>query len=150
MAKTTKKSKTSKNQLTLHGLVGSLSYWGSAARLMLVGMLVLIAFALNVTVISSSDFVNQEVLVLLYSLGILFVMDSAYVMIARSAPLNDRADRWVIMLADLLIASFFVIPSFFYVGDVYSTTLRIISPVIMLMILSVRVLLGLLFSKRGK
>lgn len=151
MRKTVKKSQSSQ-KLTLHGLLGSLSYWGSATRILLVSILVMFAFVLNVTVTSaaSSAFVNQEVLVLLYSIAVLFVADTAYVMVARAMPLNKKADRWMVMLTDIILASFFVIPSFFYVGEAYSTMLRVISPAIMLLVLSVRILLGLLFAKPTK
>lgn len=136
-------------ELTLHGLLGSLSYWGSMARLLLVGILVMVAFFLNITAIDSSSFVYHEVLVLLYSFALLLVLDTGYVMTARGLPLRPRVDRWILLGADLVVASFFVIPSFFYVSDSYGMTLRIISPAIVLAILTIRLLVGLLF-KRGK
>ncbi|NCU30287.1 hypothetical protein EOM57_00625 [Candidatus Saccharibacteria bacterium] len=139
-----------KESPTLHGLLGSISYWGTATRFLLVSMLVFIAFVLNISLIdvSSPYYVIGEAQVLIYALGILILTDLLYVMVARSKPLDQKLDRWVVILADIVIASCFIVPSFVSVAAVHATGLRVLSPIVALLVVGIRVLLGLLYSKK--
>ncbi len=143
-------TRSNKEPLTLHGLLGAISYWGTAARFMLVSMLVLIAFVSNIAFIevSSPFYVVGEVQVLIYALSILILTDLLYVMVARSKPLDAKLDIWVLILADIVIASCFIVPSFISVAAVYSTGVRVLSPIVALLVIGIRVLLGLLYSKK--
>ncbi len=141
------KTSQKKKALTAHGLLGALSYWGTAARLVLVSTLVIFAYALNISYDSSWQFVDSETLFLIYGLATILVLDAGYVMAARMEPVNEVLDRWVVMLSDLVVASFFVIPSLFYVSS-NSNILRVMSLFVALLILAVRILVGLLFAKR--
>ncbi len=149
MVKQLKKTDSQKNEkhLTAHGLLGSLSYWGTAARFVLVTVLLASAYLLNVSFVTDWRAVDIETILLIYGLGTIIVLDAGYVMAARALKLHPVFDRWVVMMSDLLIAAFFVIPSFFLVGN-YSMQLRVLSLIVALLIVSIRILVGLLFAKR--
>lgn len=138
---------TTKTSLTAHGLLGALSYWGTAARMVLVLILLGCAYLLNIAVQTDWRLVDSETIVFIYGLGTILVLDAGYVIAARALRLNQRLDRWVVMMSDILLASFFVVPSFFIVG-VYSDRLRLLSLFVALLIVSIRLLIGLLFAKR--
>lgn len=142
-----KKIATKKAPLTVHGLLGSLSYWGTTARVLVVGVLILAAFALNLTMATDAISFDAEVIFLIFGLGTLLMLDLGYVVAARTLPLNAIADRWIVMMSDLALAAFFIVPSLIQV-QVTSNKLRIVGLVLALLILAIRVLLGLLFSKR--
>lgn len=142
--KTTKKAKT---PLTAHGLLGSLSYWGTSARFMLIGILILFAFLLNLSGGNTAEYVDTEIIFLIFGLGTLLLLDLGYVTAARALPLNKRFDRWMVMLSDVMLGAFFVLPSLIQI-NVDGNRLRAVSLLIALFILSLRSLMGLLFAKR--
>lgn len=143
-----KKSKKKKpTKLTVHGLLGSLSYWGTTARFMLVGVLIVFAFLLNLVGDNTSQYIDSEILFLIFGLSTLLLLDLGYVVAARALLLNKTADRWAVMLSDLALAAFFVVPSFVQIGSA-GNRLRIVGLVAALFILSIRILVGLLFAKR--
>ncbi|HMR72558.1 MAG TPA: hypothetical protein PKD68_00965 [Candidatus Saccharibacteria bacterium] len=144
------KSPTKKKQpepLSVHGLLGSLSYWGTAARMVLMVVLLGCAYLLNISVQTTWQAVDMETMLLIYGLGTIVVLDTGYVMAARALKLNAVFDRWAVMLSDLLVAAFFVVPSLFLV-DVHATKLRILSLIFALLIVSIRILLGFILTKR--
>lgn len=146
-----KNVKTSeKSSLTVHGLLGSLSYWGTMARMVLVSVFVVFAYILNISM-GSPDwrYIDGETLFMIYGLATLVVLDAGYVMAARSLVLDKVFDRWFVLLADLFIAGFFVVPSLMPLGA-YSNRVRIMSLIVVLLVLSVRILIGLLYAKRKK
>lgn len=133
--------------LTVHGLLGSLSYWGTAARMVLMAVLLGCAYLLNISVQTTWQAVDLETMMLIYGLGTIVVLDAGYVMAARALKLNAVFDRWVVMMSGLLIAAFFVIPSLFFV-DVNALRLRVLSLIFALLIVSIRILLGFILAKR--
>lgn len=133
--------------LTVHGLLGSLSYWGTAARMVLMAVLLGCAYLLNISVQTTWQAVDLETMMLIYGLGTIVVLDAGYVMAARALKLNAVFDRWVVMMSGLLIAAFFVIPSLFLV-DVNALRLRVLSLIFALLIVSIRILLGFILAKR--
>lgn len=145
MAKKTIVSK--KQKLTAHGLLGSLSYWGSAARFLLVGILIVFAFLINLSGDSSAQYVDTEIMFLIFGLGTLLLLDLGYVTAARALPLNRQGDRWMLMLSDLGIGAFFILPSLIQL-NVDGNKLRAISLLAVLFLLTLRSLVGLLFAKR--
>lgn len=145
MAKKTIVSK--KQKLTAHGLLGSLSYWGSAARFLLVGILIVFAFLINLSGDSSAQYVDTEIMFLIFGLGTLLLLDLGYVTAARALPLNRQGDRWMVMLSDLGIGAFFILPSLIQL-NVDGNKLRAISLLAVLFLLTLRSLVGLLFAKR--
>lgn len=142
----TKKTEA-KKPLTMHRLLGALSYWGTAARMVLMAVLLGCAYLLNISVQTTWQAVDIETMLLIYGLGTIIVLDAGYVMAARALKLNAVFDRWVVMVSDLLIAAFFVVPSLFLV-DVHATKLRILSLIFALLIVSIRILLGFVLAKR--
>lgn len=143
---TEKKLKDSQ-RLTAHGLLGALSYWGTSARFLLVGILIAFAFVLNLSGDSSTSYVDTEILFLIYGLGSLLMLDLGYVTAARALPLSKVVDRWTVMLCDLALAAFFVVPSLVEIAA-DANKLRVISFVAVLLVISIRILIGLLFVKR--
>lgn len=144
---TEKKPKKDTRKLTAHGLLGSLSYWGTSARFLLVGILIVFASVLNLSGDSSASYVDTEIYFLIYGLSTLLLLDLGYVTAARALPLSKVADRWVVMMGDLALAAFFVVPSL-VVLTTNANRLRIVSLVGALFVMSVRILIGLLFAKR--
>ena len=142
-----KKLKKDTKKLTAHGLLGSLSYWGTSARLLLVGILIVFAFILNLSGDSSASYVDTEIYFLIYGLSTLLLLDLGYVTAARALPLSKVADRWVVMMSDLGLAAFFVVPSLVQISA-DANRLRVISLVGALLVVSIRILIGLLFARR--
>lgn len=146
-----KKSTTKRSEsITLHGLLGAVSYWGTATRFMLVSILVFVAFLANVAFVdvSSANYIIGEVQILIYALIILVTTDLLYVLVARSLPLEPKFDRWALIAADVVIASCFIAPSFLTIASAHSTGLRVMSPIVALLVVGMRILVGLLYSKK--
>lgn len=137
----------SKPRLTAHELLGSISYWGTAARLVLVGVLLAVIYFVNISVVTTWQAVDLETMLFIYGLGTIVVLDAGYVMTAKALKLNKTVDRWVLTLSDLVIAGFFIAPSIISVGS-YTTQLRVIMLVVALFIVSIRILVGLLFARK--
>jgi hypothetical protein len=134
--------------LTVHGLLGSLSYWGTTARFLLVSILIWFAFFVNIlSVNGGTSYVDGEIFMLIYGLATLFILDLGYVIAARALPLNKMADRWIVMMSDVLLAATFIVPSLVSVA-VDGNKLRAVSLVGVLLIVSIRILIGLLYAKR--
>ncbi len=142
---TEKKPKTTK--LTAHGLLGALSYWGTSARFLLVSVLIVFAFLLNLSGDAAVSYIDTEIILLIYGLATLLILDLGYVTTARALPLNKVADRWVVMLSDLALAAFFVAPSLVMMST-DANKLRVVSLIGALLVVSIRILFGLLFAKR--
>lgn len=144
---TEKKPKKDSTRLTAHGLLGAISYWGTSARFLLVGLLIAFAFVLNLSGDSSTSYIDTEIIFLIYGLSTLLILDLGYVTAARALPLSKIADRWTVMLSDLALAAFFVVPSLVQI-TADANKLRVISLLGALLVVSVRILIGLLFAKR--
>lgn len=142
------KSQSNKQSLTARGLLSSLSYWGTATRMVLVAILLCSAYALNISLQIHWDVIDIETMFLVYGLCVLFVLDIGYVMTARALKLNTRLDRWALVTSDVLLTACFVLPSFVMVSGVVPDKLRALTLFVALLIVSIRILLGLLFAKR--
>ncbi len=142
-----KSKKNTPSHLTVHGLLGSLSYWGTTARFMLVGVLIVFAFLLNLSGDSASQYIDTEIIFLIFGLGTLLMLDLGYVVAARALTLNKIVDRWAVMLGDLVLAAFFVVPSLVQIGA-SGNKLRVIGLIAALFVLAIRILVGLLFARR--
>ena len=139
--------KTDLPKLTVHGLLGSLSYWGTTARFILVSIFIVFAFVVNLARDNSASFVENEILFLIFGLATLLLLDLGYVVAARNLPLHIVLDRWVVMMSDLALAAFFVVPSIVQISA-DGNKVRIISLIAALLVVSIRALVGLLFAKR--
>lgn len=147
--KKTTKSSTKKPHLTVHGLLGAISYWGSTARLIILTVLVLFAFFLNVSIATTAAHFDSEIIYLIYALATVFILDVGYVMAARALPLSPVFDRWVVSISGLIVAGFFVIPSLITVST-YSLRMKALCILVVLLIISVRILLGLVLSTKKR
>lgn len=147
MSMTEKKQKKATKRLTVHGLLGSVSYWGTAARFLLVSVIIVFAFLVNLSGDSTTTFVDTEIVFLVFGLATLVLLDGGYVTAARALPLSPVVDRWVVMMSDLALAALFVVPSLIIVGT-DGNKLRVIGLLGALLLMSIRLLVGLLFAKR--
>lgn len=147
MLMTENKQKKTTPKLTVHGLLGALSYWGTAARFLLVSVIIVFAFLLNISGGSSTSYIDTEIILLVYGLATLVILDGGYVTAARALPLSPVVDRWVVMMSDLALAALFVAPSLIISGA-DGNRIRVVSLLGVLLVVSMRLLLGLLFSKR--
>lgn len=145
------KKKTKNSPLTLHGLLGALSYWGTATRFFLATFVSLVVFwiALSETNGTPAAF-SVEAIVLIYALGSLFLLDVGYVIAARALPLRRTLDVMSLVVADLTILCFYAMPKV-----TVAATTPLANPVSVVLIfavlvLALRLLSGFLFSTKRK
>lgn len=133
-------------RLTLHQLLVALSFWGSAARLLLVGFLVMVIFALRITNLDTT--ITWEAQVVIYVLGSFALLDIGYVMLARAFPLKKRLDVFCLLVLETLLAATYILPHLISVSALswFSNWLVLI----VLLTLAIRGLLGLLFSTKKR
>ena len=136
-------------KLTLHELIGALSYWGTAARVMLGSVVMGVAYLMNVTFDRTPAFFETETMLLIFGLGALFVFDFCYVMVARAKNIRrPTTDRITVMLVDMLITILYLIPSLAVVTTGAALGFRYALAGIVLLGLSIRILIGFLYSTR--
>lgn len=142
MAKQTKKQP----RLTLHQLLGALSFWGSATRLLLIAFLVIAIFILRITNLDTT--LTWESQVTIYILGSFALLDVGYVMLARAFPLKKTVDFLCLAALEILMAATYILPHIVNLRGLswFSNWLLLIA----LLALAVRGLLGLLFSGRKR
>lgn len=133
-------------RLTLHQLLGALSFWGSATRLLLMAFLVLVIFALRVTNLDTT--LTWESQVVIYVLGSFALLDIGYVMLARAFPLKKKFDVFCLTTLEVLMAATYILPHIIVVGGLgwFSNWLLLIA----LLALGVRGLLGILFTTKKR
>lgn len=148
--KVAKKASVEKKKLTVHGLLGSLSYWGTTARFLFVSVFIVFAFVVNLAGDSTPSYVDSEIMFFIVGLTTLLALDLGYVVAARGLPLNRRTDRWAVMIADLVLAGFFVAPSILHQVGPNGDKVRLAAILLALLLVSLRVLMGLLFTKRKR
>lgn len=146
------KKKTKKSQLTLHGLLTALSYWGTSVRLFLAVFVSIVVFAIALSETTGSlTAVSGEVIILLYVLGCVLLLDLGYVIIARALALRPRLDAASLILADIGLLGLYALPKV-----TVTTVTALVNPIgvallIVILILALRLLAGILFSpKRAK
>lgn len=142
--KTTKKSKNPR--LTLHQLLGALSFWGSTTRLLLVGFLVMAIFVMRLIYLDNT--LLWEAQVVIYVLGSFAVLDIGYVMLARAFPLRKKLDVFCLLTLEILLAATYILPHLISVGGLSWFSNWFI--LIVLLAVAVRGLLGLLFSTKKR
>lgn len=114
---------------------------------MLVSVLIVFAFLANLSGDSTSSYIDTEIIFLVFGLATLILLDGGYVTAARALPLSPVIDRWVVMMSDLALAALFVVPSLIIIGS-DGNKIRVISLIGALLVMSIRMLVGLLFAKR--
>ena len=145
----TKKQSAKKRTLTLHELLGSLSFWGTATRTLLFSFLAAIIFVVALSEAATYDAIDGEVVTLIYVLGSFVLLDFGYVLIARSYLLPKGLDLLALAAADIIIALLYIVPKIVVVPQETSVTNPLLYIVfIPIVCLSIRMLLGMLFGKR--
>lgn len=144
MATTTKKSQVP--QLTLHGLLGAISFWGTSVRLLLMAFLAGAVLAAHVIELPGSY--ETEIQAFIYIVGSFFLLDAGYVMIARALPLKKTFDMAILLVVDLIIGLGYIVPNFAHIPELaWSARWTIL---IVLFVLSIRALIGLLHPTTKK
>lgn len=142
--KVTKSSGNS--QLTLHQLLGALSFWGSATRLLLISFFVISIFALKLAYLDTN--ITWEVQVGIYVLGSFALLDISYVMLARAFPLRRTADTWCLLSVEIFLVAAYVLPYLIAVRGLSWFINWLL--LVVLFVISVRGLLGILFSTKKR
>lgn len=141
----TKKSR--KQPLTLHGLLGALSFWGTATRTMLFGVLWLAVAVVALSEATSAVWFDTEIMTAIYVLASYVLLDIGYVSIARAYPLMKQFDVLALIAAEVLLAALYIVPK---VVVSQSVVLRadplIFAFFVPVIVLSLRILVGLLVS----
>lgn len=147
-SKKTSHAKTSTQQprLTLHQLLGAVSFWGSATRLLLVAFMVAVIFVLKLNYLETT--LTWEVRVFIYIFGTIALLDIGYVIVARSLPLRRRLDLGVLLACESFLTLTYLLPNLIYVPTLARLSNWIIF--IVLLTLGVRALLGILFTTSKK
>lgn len=147
----TKKPSKKTSTLTLHGLIGALSFWGTAVRMMLFGFLAAAVFVVALSEATTEAMIDGEVLVLIYVLSSFLLLDFGYVLIARAYTLQRALDLLVLFVADILLALLYIAPKLVVTSDITVRTNPLLFVVfIPIIMLSIRTLLGMLFGRRGR
>ena len=147
----TKKSTKKTPTLTLHSLIGALSFWGTAVRTMLFTFLAAAVFVVALTEASTDAAVDSEILVLIYVLGSFLLLDFGYVLVARASTLQRAIDLLALFAADILLALLYIAPKLVVTNDISVRTNPLLFVIfIPIIVLSLRMLVGMLFGRRGR
>lgn len=145
------KKKTKTSSLTLHALLGALSYWGTATRFLLIAFVSVVVFLIALSETNgTASAVSGEAIVLIYALSSMLLLDTGYVMAARVLPLRRVLDTLSLVVADLTILLFYTIPKV-----TVATSSSLVNPVSIVLlfavlVLALRLLSGFLFSTKRK
>jgi hypothetical protein len=147
----TKKKPAQKPSLTLHSLLGALTFWGTATRALLFSFLGAVTFIIALSEATSYTAVDNEVMTLIYVLCSFVLLDFGYVLIVRSYLLPKALDVLALVVADAVVALLYIVPKIV----VTSETTQGVNPLIYIIfipivVLSIRMLLGMLFGKRPR
>ena len=135
--------------LLLHNLIISLSYWGTAVRVMLIGFVLLLANLLTALDAESTVTLQAQSAQFIYLLGSILLLDAGYVTIARVLPIaTETIDRVLFLLFIAALGLVVVLP---YFAAVPSTVLVSVKWVFLvtLFVLALRLVLGLIFGHRA-
>lgn len=136
-----------KPSLTLHHLLGALSFWGTATRALLFGFVALMVFAISLTEMTNASGVDGQTMILIYVFLSFVLLDFGYVMIARTYPMQRAFDMLALLSADIFLSLLYIVPSL-----VVNPGARVVvSPLtyvifVPLVVLCIRMLLGFLFG----
>ncbi|HAC56417.1 TPA: hypothetical protein DCF80_02860 [Candidatus Saccharibacteria bacterium] len=146
-----KKKSVKKQPLTLHGLLGALSFWGTATRTLLFGFLAVAVFLAALSETTTAAAVDNEVMVFIYVISSFLLLDFGYVLVAKTYALAKRRDMLVLALADAVLAMLYIVPKLLVDSGI---TLRT-DPLIFIMfvpiiVLGLRMLVGILYGKHAR
>lgn len=146
----TKKTSLKKHPLTLHALLGALSYWGTAARTILFSVLAVTVFIIALSEVTGRG-IDNEVMTLIYVLGSFVLLDAGYVIIARSYMLPKIFDILAIYVAEIILGMLYMVPKIVVSSSVALKTHPLLYVIfIPIIVLSIRLLIGILFGKQRR
>lgn len=147
----TKTSKKNKQTLTLHKLLGALSFWGTATRALLFSFLAAAVFVVALSEAATDAAVDSEIIVLIYVLGSFLLLDFGYVLIARAYALQRSLDLIALFAADILLAMLYIAPRLVVDSSVTVKTNPLLFVIfIPIITLGLRMLVGILFGGRQR
>lgn len=146
-----KSQKKYSTPLTLHGLLGALSFWGTATRTFLFSFLGLVIMLVALSEAQNTTQADTEFMLFIYAIGSFLVLDFGYVLVARTYQLNKALDVLVVWVSDILLSLIYIVPNIVVEkrinSDLEPLTFLIFVPIV---VLSGRMLMGLLFGRRTK
>lgn len=142
-----KRGSNNKQPLTLHHLLGAISFWGTATRALLFGFIAFVVFGIALSESTTAATVDTEVMVLIYVLMSFVLLDFGYVMVARSYPIQKALDVLALVTADIFLALLYVIPKI-VVNPSSRLTVDPLTYIVFvpIVVLSLRMLLGFLIG----
>lgn len=144
-----KKSSKKTRSLSLHSLLGAVSFWGTAARGLLFSFVALAIFASALSEATSEAGIDTEIMTFVYVLGSFLLLDFGYVLISRTYRVGSVIDRLALYTADLFLAALYFIPNLVVSPQIRLTTDPLLFIVfIPIVVLSLRMLVGILFGSR--
>jgi uncharacterized membrane protein len=147
----TKKSASKKRSLTLHSLLGALSFWGTASRTFLFSFLAAAVFAAALTEATTDTGIDREVMLLIYVLGSFVLLDFGYVLVARAYPMQKALDLLTLVAADIFLAVIYIVPKLVVSAQVnFKNDPLLFILFIPLVVLALRMLVGILFGGRRR
>lgn len=140
-----------KNPLTLHGLLVSLSFWGTATRFLLFAFIATAVFVVALSEAFSSSAVDYQIMVFIYVLASFLLLDAGYVLVARRYALRRIIDIPALYLAELVIALLYVAPKMVVSRSIVLTYDPLVYALFVpIVVLGIRMLLGILFSTAAR
>ena len=142
-----KRGSNNKQPLTLHHLLGAISFWGTATRALLFGFIAFVVFGIALSDSTTAATADTEVMVLIYVLMSFVLLDFGYVMVARSYPIQKALDVLALVTADIFLALLYVIPKI-VVNPSSRLTVDPLTYIVFvpIVVLSLRMLLGFLIG----
>lgn len=130
----------------LRYLISALSYWGVAARILLVGFILLVFSAMEMMYDKgpAMSYIGQ----LIYFLGTFLVLDIIYVSIAKSYQIDRNIIDRVVFLGIYLILATIVALSYLVILPTSLQFLVRWLPIVGLFILSLRLVLASILTRR--
>ncbi len=139
-------TKTQPPHLLLHNLLISLSYWGTAVRILLIGFVLFIANMLTVIGLDSSSAVQSLAAQYVYFMGSLLLLDAGYVTIARALPIaKETIDRLLFLMFIAALSCVIILPYFAAVPESVLVSVQWVF-LVSLFVLALRLVLGLVFG----
>lgn len=146
-----KKTSPKKSPLTLHGLLGALSFWGTATRTFLFSFLAIAVLLVALTETNGAPAADTQIMTFIYVIGCFVLLDFGYVLISRVYLLPKTLDVLALIAADIMVGLLYIVPKVVVdSGIAVKTDPLIYALFIPLVVLAIRSLLGMLFGGRQR
>lgn len=142
-------TRKTKPTLTLHGLLGALSFWGTATRAFLFAFLAVAVYLVALTEADTVAGADTETMKFIYVMASFVLLDFGYVLISRAYTLPRVLDVLALYVADVLLGLIYIVPKVVVDSGVTLKTDPLLYVIfIPIVVLSLRMLLGILFGRR--